>query len=86
MVKDFVEMVCDEMNIRLRWINENSEYNIRAYDADTGLLVMRTDKKYFRDNDVVALRGNSDKAREMLGWTPVHNINTLVTDMVNASD
>tara|TARA_B100000123_G_scaffold269095_1_gene244664 strand:+ start:63 stop:1154 length:1092 start_codon:yes stop_codon:yes gene_type:complete len=86
MVKDFVEMVCDEMNIRLRWTNENSEYNIRAYDADTGLLVMRTDKKYFRDNDVVALRGNSDKAREMLGWTPVHNINTLVTDMVNASD
>lgn len=83
MVKDFVEMVCKEMGITLRWENADSVKEIRGYDVDTGLLVVRTDKKYFRDNDVVALRGNSDKARTLLGWTPSHNVHSLVVDMVN---
>ena len=61
-------MVCKEMGITLKWTDEQSVTNIRGYDAETGLLVVRTDQKYFRDNDVVALRGNSDKARNLLGW------------------
>ena len=81
-VKAFVEMVCSELGITLRWENEDSVSEIKGYDSETGLLVVRTDKKYFRDNDVVALRGNSDKARNLLGWTPVHNIESLVKDMV----
>ena len=84
MVKDFVEMVCKEMGITLKWTDEQSVTNIRGYDAETGLLVVRTDQKYFRDNDVVALRGNSDKARNLLGWVPEHNIDSLVKDMVSS--
>lgn len=38
--------------------------------------------KFFRPEDVHHLKGDSSKARTMLGWTPKHNLQTLVSDML----
>jgi GDPmannose 4,6-dehydratase len=84
-VIDFINMVAHELGIELRWINHNKEYDIKAYDKETGFLVMRTDKRYFRPNDVNYLKGDSTNARQKLGWEPKHNIHTIVKDMVKNS-
>jgi GDPmannose 4,6-dehydratase len=40
------------------------------------------DESYFRPAEVEALRGDASKARDLLGWTPKIDINTLVERMV----
>ena len=38
--------------------------------ADTGEIVIRVDKRYYRPTEVDELLGDSSKAREELGWIP----------------
>ena len=42
------------------------------------------DKEFFRPAEVDYLRGDSSKARTILGWEPDHSFNDLVQDMVES--
>ena len=83
-VKEFVDIVASKLGIKLKWYNESDELDIRAYDVNNDYLVVRTDEKYFRKNDVVELCGDSTKARTILGWTPNYNLNKLIDDMIKS--
>ena len=43
---------------------------------------IKIDKKYFRPAEVDVLKGDSTKARELLGWKPKTNFNELVKKML----
>jgi len=43
---------------------------------------IKIDKKYFRPAEVDVLKGDSSKARELLGWKPKTNFNELVKKML----
>ena len=43
---------------------------------------IKIDKKYFRPAEVDVLKGDSSKARELLGWRPKTNFNELVKKML----
>lgn len=45
---------------------------------------VKTDPKFYREGEKVALVGNSAKARKLLNWSPKINFNDLVTSMVDA--
>ena len=47
-----------------------------------GAVVVRVDARYFRPTEVASLLGDATKAREVLGWEPVHTFAELVTEMV----
>lgn len=79
-VKDFVEMVADELSIDLAWEGEGtSEIGI---DSKTGNILIRVDEGYMRPLEVNFLEGNSVRAREILDWQPRTDIKELVAEMV----
>jgi GDPmannose 4,6-dehydratase len=43
---------------------------------------VETDKKFFRPEDVNHLKGDAGKARTVLGWTPKHDLQSLVKSML----
>jgi GDPmannose 4,6-dehydratase len=79
-VKDFIEMVAEELNIDISWSGEGtSEVGI---DSKTGNILIRVDAGYMRPLEVNFLEGNSAKAREILNWIPKTPIKELVAEMV----
>ncbi len=79
-VKQFVNLVLQELSIKYRWRGKG--INEKCYDSDNNCIVA-CDKEYFRPLEVDTLLGNSRKARRELKWKPKTSIKTLVREMVN---
>jgi len=43
---------------------------------------VEVDQKFMRPEDVHHLKGDSNKARQVLGWEPKHDLNSLVNSML----
>ena len=62
------------------WKGEGTdEVGIRV---DTGEIVIRIDKRYFRPCEVDSLLGNAKKAADELGWEAKTNLESLVKEMI----
>lgn len=46
---------------------------------------VETDKQFYRPEDVHHLKGDSNKARQILGWQPKHTLETLVNSMLKGN-
>ena len=80
-IRHFVNLVANKLDIKISWKGEGlKEY---AEDCDTGKIIVRVDKRYFRPSEVDSLLGNPDKAKDKLGWSADTTIEELVEDMVN---
>ena len=53
----------------------------KAYDENNKVII-EIDKRYFRPSEVNFLKGSSKKAKNILGWQPKKNINSLVNEMI----
>ncbi len=77
-VKQFVNMVCKELDINIIWkgkkFNEKGYWNKRP--------IIEIDKKYYRPTEVDSLKGNFSLAKKELGWTPKIHIKNLINEMV----
>ncbi len=66
----------------------NSEDTCRIASAQSylkpGSVLVRIDPRYFRPTEVETLRGDSSKARRILGWEPKVTFQELVSIMVRA--
>jgi len=78
-VKDFINLVAKQLKLKLIWrgvgINEKAYFNDKA--------IIECDKRYFRPSEVETLKGDCSKARKILKWKPLHNINSLIKDMIS---
>jgi GDPmannose 4,6-dehydratase len=79
-VRDFCNMAFGLVDIKLNW--EGEGVHEKGRDAKTGDILIEIDPRYFRPTEVDLLIGDATKAREKLGWTPKHNLQMLVEDMV----
>lgn len=79
-VRDFITMAFSEAGIGLRW--EGTGVDEKAYDADSGRVLVEVDPRYFRPAEVDLLIGDPTKAKEKLGWTPKVQLPELVRMMV----
>jgi GDPmannose 4,6-dehydratase len=89
MVKDFVQLAFAEAGIDVEFQGEglkekgivvscrNNEHIIAQ-----GTVVVQVDPAYFRPTEVDLLLGDPTKANTKLGWTPEHNLASLVKDMI----
>ena len=82
-VKEFVNMAFAHVGMELMWYHGGLDEV--AIDVATMKVVVRVDPRYFRPCEVDLLLGDSTKAREQLGWTPEHDLKSLVDDMFNSS-
>jgi GDPmannose 4,6-dehydratase len=78
-VKQFINFTAKELGILIKWkgtgINEKGYWNKRC--------IIEIDKQYFRPAEVNSLKGNSAKARRILGWKPRTGIKSLIKEMVS---
>jgi GDPmannose 4,6-dehydratase len=81
-VREFVELVCEELKIDLVW--EGNGVQEQGVDARTGKAIIKIDPTHFRPSEVNFLRGDASKARRILGWEPTINIRELVSEMVES--
>jgi GDPmannose 4,6-dehydratase len=77
-VKEFINFTAKELGILIQWkgrgINEKGYWKNRC--------IIEIDKEYFRPTEVNSLKGNSSKARRILGWKPNTSIKSLIKEMI----
>lgn len=81
-VRDFVNVVAKKLEIPLSWHGLGVEEY--AVDDNTGNIVIRVDREYFRPAEVETLLGNAAKAKNKLGWTPKISFEEMVAEMVSS--
>ena len=81
-VKDFVNTAAKELDIKIKWTGKGS--NEKGIDCKTNKVIIEIDKKYFRPTEVETLKGNFNKAKKILKWSPKINFKELVKEMVTS--
>lgn len=79
-VREFVEKSFALKGYHILWKGEG--VNEIGYDEKTGRELVFISDKYFRPAEVEELLGDSSKAKKELGWSPKHNFDELVREMV----
>ena len=79
-VRHFVERSFELIDCHIVWENEGVDEI--GVDRKTGKTLIKIDPRYFRPQEVDALRGDASKARRILGWEPKTNIDELIQEMV----
>ena len=80
-VREFAEKVFAETGVKISWVGNG--LGEKGLD-EKGKILIEVDKRYFRPTEVPFLRGDSTKARTLLGWNPLHNIDSLIHSMVTS--
>jgi GDPmannose 4,6-dehydratase len=88
-VRDFVRLAFAHVGITLDFKGSGiNEIGVvvscanKTYQLPIGKVVVGIDARYFRPAEVDLLIGDASKAKEKLGWTPTHTLQTLVDDMM----
>jgi GDPmannose 4,6-dehydratase len=80
-VRRFIELTAEELGWGgIDW--SGSGVDETGARRDTGAIVVRIDRRYFRPAEVETLLGDPTRARERLGWTPTTTLEELVAEMV----
>ena len=77
-VKEFINFTAKELGILIQWkgrgVNEKGYWNNKC--------IIEIDKQYFRPTEVNSLKGDSSKAKRILGWKPNTSIKSLIKEMI----
>jgi GDPmannose 4,6-dehydratase len=98
-IRKFVQMAFNELGIEISFKGENEaeigyvrnintqileSLDILSCELKLGDEVVAVDPRYFRPTEVELLIGDNSKSKEKLGWVPKHDLQSLVTDMMNS--
>ena len=79
-VRDFVNVAAKELGINLKWTGKG--VNEKGLDSNTGKVIVKVGKRYFRPTEVETLLGDARKAKKILNWKPKITFNEMVKEMV----
>ena len=80
-VKHFVERAFNYVGIKIKWRGKGLKEV--GYDDKTKRILVRVDPIYFRPSEVFELRGDSSKAKKILGWKPKTSFSGLIKEMMD---
>lgn len=81
-VREFCNIAFREVGIFIEWTGENEKE--KGINKNTGEIIIEIDSNYYRPTEVEILIGNSEKAKNKLGWIPEVTFNELVKLMVES--
>jgi len=81
-VRDFVSMACKAAEIDIEW--KGNYENEVAIDVASGKKIVRVNPKFYRPAEVELLIGDSQKAKDDLGWEATTSLEELCSMMVEA--
>jgi GDPmannose 4,6-dehydratase len=79
-VRNFVEESFKCAKIKINWKGKGVKEI--GFDKNTGSVLVRIDKNYFRPNEVNHLRGNPSKARKILKWKTKISFKQMIKEMI----
>ena len=82
-VREFIQNVCDILNIEIKWERENE--NEVGIDIKNNKEIIKVNPKFYRPAEVEELLGDCSKAKQKLKWYPKHSFEELVK-MMTLSD
>ena len=80
-VRKFVEEAFNYVGIKIKWKGKGLKEV--GYNAESNKILIKIRPIYFRPTDIDELRGDSTKARRVLGWRPKTSFKELVKEMMD---
>jgi GDPmannose 4,6-dehydratase len=81
-VREFIELAFAQIGRTIVWKgNGDGEVGL---DNDSGEVLVKIDRRYFRPTEVDALEGDASKAQRELGWRAETSFTDLVAEMVKS--
>ena len=80
-IKYFAERTFKKIGMDIKWVGKG--LNEKGILKKNNKKVIQIDKKYFRPFEVDHLRGDSAKAKKMLGWKPNKSLDDLISKMID---
>ena len=77
-VKEFVNKVSKKLKMNIHW--KGKGLSEKCYWGSK--VIIKISKSYFRPSEVDSLKGDSKKAKKILGWKPKYSIDSLIDDMI----
>ena len=81
-IREFAERAFAEVGITLGWSGRGVDEVGR--DTKTGNTVVSVDPTYFRPTEVDLLIGDASKARKILNWKPIIDLQQMIEEMIAA--
>ena len=81
-IREFAERAFAEVGITLGWSGRGVDEVGR--DTKTGNTVVSVDPTYFRPTEVDLLIGDASKARKILNWKPIIDLQQMIEEMIVA--
>ena len=82
-VKEFVEKAFDYADIKVRWHEEDNPMDTKLIHEDTGAILLKINKDFYRPAEVELLLGDASEAQKDLNWEKSVDFSTLVRRMVD---
>ena len=79
-VRHFINISAKYLGIKMKWVGKG--INEKGINKDTGKVIVRVGKKYFRPTEVETLLGDARKANKILKWKPKTSLNQMIKEMV----
>ena len=80
-VKDFVNIAFSQVGIDLDWSGDGLDEIARNRSSKN--LVVKIDKRFYRQGDIKGTCGDASKAKFMLGWEPQTKLSSIISKMIS---
>lgn len=80
-VREFLTTTFKFLGIKL--VSQGEGLKEKIYDEETGKLLVKINKKYFRPSEVDDLKGDYSKAKKLLKWEPQIRFKELIKKMLD---
>jgi GDPmannose 4,6-dehydratase len=81
-VREFIELAFTQVGRTIVW--RGADDDEVGLDGESGQVLVKVDRRYFRPTEVDVLQGDASKARRELGWTAETRFTDLVAEMVRS--
>ncbi len=79
-VRHFINISAKYLGIKIKWIGKGVDE--KGINKDTGKVIVKVGKKYFRPTEVETLLGDARKAKKILKWKPKISLNQMIKEMI----
>lgn len=88
-IREFVRKAFLVLGVEIDFVGEgaNEQGIVKAcnnakYQIEIGKVIVSVDPNYYRPTEVDLLIGDASKAKQILGWEPEYNLDSLIEDMI----
>ncbi len=82
-VNEYAKVLSYDSKVLSNYLKKINLENKIIFKKKYNKKIISVNKKYFRENEVNYLNGDSSKAFKDLKWKPKYNINSLINEMIN---